>query len=461
MNSFNRSGGFMLSLKFVLPFLFIYNITLSNSIKESYSEITSKIISRVSKDSTAYKRLAYICDTFGPRLSGSRNLENSIDWILNKMEEDDLENVRGERVKVPTWIRGKESATILKPFKRNLSMLGLGGSIATPRGGITSEVVVVNNFDELEKKAKEIKGNIVLFNAPFTTYGETVSYRYNGASKASSFGAKASLVRSIGPWSMNTPHTGVMAYDEKYKKIPHAALTMEDAMMIGRLYDRGEKIIIKLNMEAKTLPDRWSRNVISEITGSKFPDEIIVIGGHIDSWDVGQGVHDDAGGCVAAWEALRLIKNMGLKPKRTIRCVLWTNEENGSRGNKAYRDMYLDDLDNHILAIESDAGVFAPKGFGFTGSDKAREIASNIHELLEPIGAQNISEGGRAVDIAPLNDLGVPVMSLKVDDSKYFWYHHSEADTFDKVDFKEFNRCIAAMATMAFVVADMPEKLPR
>ena len=171
---------------------------------------------------------------------------------------------------------------------------------------------------------------------------------------------------------MNTPHTGVMAYDEKYKKIPHAALTMEDAMMIGRLYDRGEKIIIKLNMEAKTLPDRWSRNVISEITGSKFPDEIIVIGGHIDSWDVGQGVHDDAGGCVAAWEALRLIKNMGLKPKRTIRCVLWTNEENGSRGNKAYRDMYLDDLDNHILAIESDAGVFAPKGFGFTGSDKAR-----------------------------------------------------------------------------------------
>ena len=451
----------MLSLKFVFTFLFIYNITLSNSIKNSYSEITSKIISRISKDSTAYKRLAYICDTFGPRLSGSRNLENSIDWILNKMEEDELENVRGERVKVPTWIRGKESAMILKPFKRNLSMLGLGGSVATPRGGITSEVVVVNNFDELEIKAKEIKGNIVLFNVPFTTYGETVSYRYNGASKASSFGAKASLVRSIGPWSMNTPHTGVMAYDEKYKKIPHAALTIEDAMMIGRLYDRGEKIIIKLNMEAKTLPDRWSRNIVSEITGSKFPDEIIVIGGHIDSWDVGQGVHDDAGGCVAAWEALRLIKNMGLKPKRTIRCVLWTNEENGSRGNKAYRDMYLDDLDNHILAIESDAGVFAPKGFGFTGSDKARKIISNIHELLEPIGAQNISEGGRAVDIAPLNDLGVPVMSLKVDDSKYFWYHHSEADTFDKVDFKEFNRCIAAMATMAFVVADMPEKLPR
>ena len=214
-------------------------------------------------------------------------------------------------------------------------------------------------------------------------------------------------------------------------------------------------------MEAQTLPDRWSKNIISELVGSTFPDEVIVIGGHIDSWDVGQGVHDDAGGCIAAWEALRLIKKLGLKPKRTIRCVLWTNEENGSRGNQAYRDMVREQIENQILAIESDAGVFAPKGFGFTGSDQARTIVSDIHELLEPIGAQNLSDGGRAVDIAPLNDLGVPVMSLKVEDSKYFWYHHSEADTFDKVNFDDFNNCIAAMAVMAYVVADMPEKLPR
>ena len=214
-------------------------------------------------------------------------------------------------------------------------------------------------------------------------------------------------------------------------------------------------------MEAQTLPDRWSKNIISELVGSTFPDEVIVIGGHIDSWDVGQGVHDDAGGCIAAWEALRLIKKLGLKPKRTIRCVLWTNEENGSRGNQAYRDMVKEQIDNQILAIESDAGVFAPKGFGFTGSDKARTIVADIHKLLEPIDAQNISDGGRAVDIAPLNDLGVPVMSLKVEDSKYFWYHHSEADTFDKVKFDDFNNCIAAMAVMAYVVADMPEKLPR
>ncbi len=447
--------------KYLLFFLMFFDLCLSNSIHDRYNSTAAKIIEIVQEDSTAYKRLEYLCDTYGPRLSGSKNLEKSIEWILKKMEEDNLENVKGYRVKVPTWVRGQESATLMKPFKRNLSMLGLGGSISTPKAGIASEVIVVKNFDELKVKEKEIKGNVVLFNVPFTTYGETVSYRFYGASKAASFGAIASLVRSIGPWSMNTPHTGVMAYDEKYPKIPHAALTMEDAMMLGRLYDRGEKITVKLYMEAKTLPDRWSKNIISEIVGSTFPDEVIVIGGHIDSWDVGQGVHDDAGGCIAAWEALRLINNLGLKPKRTIRCVLWTNEENGSRGNQAYRDMVREQIDNQILAIESDAGVFAPKGFGFTGSDEARAIVSDVHELLEPIGAQNISDGGRAVDVAPLNDLGVPVMSLKVEDSKYFWYHHSEADTFDKVEFNEFNNCIAAMAIMAFVVADMPEKLPR
>ncbi len=447
--------------KYFLFFLISINLSFSNSIQDQYDAVATRIIKNAQADSTAYKRLEYLCDTFGPRLSGSKNLERSIEWILKKMKQDGLENVKGQRVKVPTWVRGHESAMLIKPFKRNLSMLGLGGSIATPKKGITSEVIVVNTFDELKIKEKEVRGKIVLFNVPFTTYGETVSYRFHGASKAASFGAKASLVRSIGPWSMNTPHTGVMAYDEKYPKIPNAAITMEDAMMLGRLYDRGEKITIKLHMEAQTLPDRWSKNIISELVGSTFPDEVIVIGGHIDSWDVGQGVHDDAGGCIAAWEALRLIKKLGLKPKRTIRCVLWTNEENGSRGNQAYRDMVREQIDNQILAIESDAGVFAPKGFGFTGSDKARTIVSDIHKLLEPIDAQNISDGGRAVDIAPLNDLGVPVMSLKVEDSKYFWYHHSEADTFDKVKFDDFNNCIAAMTVMAYVVADMPEKLPR
>ena len=445
----------------ILPILFSLSFILGNSIKDRYTDASLSIISKALSDSTAYNRLAYLCDTFGPRLSGSKNLENAINWILKEMKKDGLVHVQGERVKVPAWIRGKESITLLKPFKKDLTMLGLGGSIATPRAGIVAEVMVVDDFKELEDRSKKAKGKIVLFNAPFVSYGQTVSYRYSGAGAAAKHGAVASLIRSIGPWSMNTPHTGGMVYEKDISKIPHAALTLEDAMMLGRLYDRGEKIILKLEMEAKRAADRWSRNVIGQINGTTHPDEIVVVGGHIDSWDVGQGAHDDGGGCIAAWEAVRLIKELGLKPKRTIRCVMWTNEENGGKGNQAYRDMHMDELENHVLAIESDGGVFAPEGFGFTGSDAAREIIADIHQLMKPIQAHTLSKGGRAADVSPLNDEGVPVMSLKVDGSKYFWYHHTNADTFDKVDFYEFNRCVAAMAIMSFIVADLEEPLPR
>ena len=448
-------------IRLIQPILFSLSLMMGNSITDKYTDASLSIISRALSDSTAYNRLAYLCDTFGPRLSGSKNLENAINWILKEMKKDGLAHVQGERVKVPAWIRGEESITLLKPFKKDLTMLGLGGSIATPRAGIVAEVMVVNNFKELEDRSKKAKGKIVLFNAPFETYGQTVNYRYAGASAAAKYGAVASLIRSIGSWSMNTPHTGVMKYEKNIEKIPHAALTMEDAMMLGRLHDRGEKIILKLEMEAKMAADRWSRNVIGQINGTTYPDEIIVVGGHIDSWDVGQGAHDDGGGCIAAWEAVRLIKELGLKPKRTIRCVMWTNEENGGKGNQAYRDMHMDELKNHVLAIESDGGVFAPIGFGFTGSDAAMGIIADIHDLMKPIQAHTFSKGGRAADVAPLNDEGVPVMSLKVDGSKYFWYHHTDADTFDKVDFYEFNRCVAAMAIMSFIVADLEEPLPR
>jgi carboxypeptidase Q len=448
-------------MKIILIAAVMLSHSFGESIKSKYVETSLKIISKSLTDSTAYNRLGYMCDTFGPRLSGSKNLENAIKWILKEMNNDGFENVRGEKVAVPTWIRGKESATLLSPFKKELSMLGLGGSIATPRGGLKAEVIVVNNWDELESRSNEVPGKIVLFNAPFTSYGETVAYRYSGASAAAKHGAVASLIRSIGPWSMNTPHTGVMAYKDDVQKIPHAALTMEDAMMLSRIHDRGDKIIVKLDMNARMVADRWSHNVLGEIKGSIYPDEVVVVGGHIDSWDVGQGAQDDGGGCIASWEAVRLIQELGLKPKRTIRCVLWTNEENGGQGNKGYRDMHMDEMDKHVLAIESDGGVFSPKGFGFSGNDSARKIVEEIHALMKPIGANTISEGGRAADVAPLNDEGVPVMSLKVDGSKYFWYHHTNADTFDKVDFNEFNRCVAAIAIMAYVVADLDEPLPR
>ena len=322
-------------------------------------------------------------------------------------------------------------------------------------------MLVVSNFDELKERAKDAKGKIVLYNVPFTTYGKTVQYRYRGASEAAKVGAIASLVRSVGPYSMNTPHTGTSAYEDGVKKIPHAAITLEDAAMMGRMSRLGLKIKVTLYMEARSFGDVPSQNVMGEIRGSEYPDEVIVLGGHIDSWDVGQGAHDDGGGCVAAWHAVKLIKDLGLKPKRTIRAVMWTNEENGLRGGEAYRDNYINDLDNHILAMESDAGVFKPSGFGFTGSDEAFAILQDIGTLLTKIDSGVITKGGGGADIGPIMREGVPGMGLKVDGTRYFWYHHTAADTFDKVDKDEFNRCVATMAVMAYVVADMNDKLPR
>ena len=433
----------------------------ANDIRSTYEQSAIKIINALENDSVGFNRLSYLCDMFGPRLSGSKNLEKSIDWVIKEMKNDGLSNVKGERVKVPTWIRGEESLKILIPFEKKLRMLGVGGSVSTQKGGIRGEVVVVNSFEALEKIKRKVRGKIVLYNVPFTNYGETVRYRYDGANIAAKYGAIASLIRSVGNGSMDTPHTGTMGEYKSFKKIPHAAITAEDAMMIDRIYKRGKRVVLNLKMEAKFVEDRWSRNVLAELRGSTYPEEVVVIGAHIDSWDVGQGAHDDAGGCVAAWRAVTLIKELGLKPRRTLRVVLWTNEENGSRGSINYRNEHFSELENHIVAIESDGGVFAPQGFGFTGSKEARKILFDIADLLDPISAANITNWGRAPDIAILNDEGVPVLSLNVDNSKYFWYHHTSADTFDKVDYREFNNCIAAMAIMAYVVADMEEKLPR
>jgi carboxypeptidase Q len=340
-------------------------------------------------------------------------------------------------------------------------MLGLGGSIATPPEGITAEVLVVSDFAELEARGAEARGKIVLFDAPFTSYGETVQYRGNGAVAAARHGAVASLIRSVTPNSQRTPHTGGMRYSDSVPRIPHAALTVEDAMMLHRMQDRGEKIVVRLRMAAQTLPDRESRNVMGELVGSERPDEVVVMGGHIDSWDVGQGAMDDGGGVVAAWEALRVLQRLGLRPRRTIRVVGWTNEENGLRGGTAYRDAHRDALGRHVLAIESDGGVFAPQGFGFTGSDSAYAIVQQVGTLLDGIGAGRITRGGGGADIGPIMRDGVPGMGLDVDETRYFWYHHTEADMLDKLDPRELALCVAAMAVMAYVVADLPAGLPR
>jgi len=433
----------------------------STTLVTRYRPAAERIIAAATADSAAWRRLAELVDRFGNRLSGSDNLERAIDWALDEMKRDGLQNVRGEPVMVPHWVRGQESVELMSPVRRRLPMLGLGGSIGTPAGGITAEVLVVSSFDELERRAGEAKGRIVLFDVPFTNYGQTVQYRRNGAVAAARAGAVASLIRSVTPNSMKTPHTGSMAYDSLVTRIPHAAITVEDAMMLHRMQDRGQRPVVKVEMGAQTLPDAPSRNTVAEIVGREKPNEVVLLSGHYDSWDVGTGAMDDGGGAVASWEAVRLLQKLGLRPRRTVRVVMWTNEENGLAGGNGYRDAHVNEIDHHVLAVESDAGVFAPRGFGFTGSDSALQIVRWVSALLEPVGADSISRGGGGADIGPIMARGVPGMGLEVDGTRYFWYHHSDADTIDKLDPADMAKCVAVLAVMAYVVADMEQPLPR
>ena len=433
-----------------------------------YRDAASRIIGAALTSDRAYDRTAYLADAYGPRFTGTPALEGAIDWILDAMRADGLENVRGQPVAVPVWVRGNESATLVLPTGDvDLPMLGLGGSVGTPPGGLEAEVLVVGSFGELASRAGEAEGRIILFDVPFTTYGQTVQYRVGGADAASRAGAVASLVRSVGPSGLSTPHTGTMRYAEGVRRIPHAALTLEAAETLRRIQDRGERPVVRLTMGAASLEDGVSRNVIGEVVGRETPDEVVVLGGHIDSWDVGQGVHDDLAGCVVTWEAVNLLNELGLRPRRTVRVVLWTAEEIGIWGGEAYRDS-LEGVANVQLALESDSGLFEPVGFGYSGAGNGREmLAERVEPLVRSLlldgssaGPAGITEGGGGADIGPMMRDGVPGMSLRTDNGDYFVYHHTPADTMDKLDPDHVARAVAATAVLIYVAAEMPERLP-
>ncbi len=425
---------------------------------EAYREPARRLIGEATSSSFAWDRLAELGDTFGHRLSGSENLDAAIKWAASEMRKDGLD-VRLDPVKVPHWVRGAESLEIVAPGRHPLVMLGLGNSVGTPPGGIEGELLIVHSFRELDTAGDRVKGRIVLFDVPFTTYGETVVYRADGPSRAAAKGAVAMLVRAVGPAGLRTPHTGALRYADGQPQIPAAAVSAEDADRLVRMQKRGTNVRLRLRMEAKFLPDADSFNVIGEIRGRELPDEVVVVSGHFDSWDVGTGSTDDGGGCVVSWEAVRLMKKLGLRPRRTVRVVLFTNEENGLRGAFDYRDRYKAQLANHVLMFESDSGVFKPAGFGFSGTDSARRTIQEIATLLEGIGAGTISGNGDGADIGPsVQAANVPAMSLDVD-GNYFLLHHTPADTIDKIDPKDMATASAAIAVMAYVVADMPQRL--
>lgn len=438
---------------------------------EPHRADADRVMAIALRDSAAWERTALLVDRFGSRPSGSRALEQAIDWIVGEMRKDGLDNVRTEPVTVTHWVRGRESLTLLSPRREALPMKGLGRSVGTAAAGLTAPVLVVRDFAELRSRAAEAKGKIVLFNFPYDTtlhpfwaYGQAVQYRAYGVDSAASVGAVGVLVRSAGPTTSRSPHTGGLSYADTVRRVPRipgAAVSAEDAEMMHRMQRRGERVVVNLTMGARTLPPARSRNVIAEVRGSERPDEIIVMGGHIDSWDAGQGAVDDAAGSVAAWEALRIIKSSGIRPKRTIRVVLWTNEELGLGGSLAYRDAHRAELDNHVLAMESDNGVFKPRGLLFTGSEAGLGVMRRVSSLLRPLGADSVIASGPEADVAALVAHGVPALALNTDPSRYFWYHHTDGDTIDKINPREMAECVAVMAVVALTVANLEQSLPR
>ena len=429
---------------------------------EPYRDVATSLIDASTSDDFAWERLAELTDTYGHRFSGSENLEHAIAWAVETMTSDGLEHVRAEPVMVPRWVRGDEHAEFVSRPQQALTILGLGGSIGTPPGGVEGDVVVVNSFAELRARAADVAGKIVLFNAPFTTYGDSVVYRTDGASAASQFGAVAALVRSVGPTGLRTPHTGSLQYEPGTPPIPAAAVATEDADRIARLQARGAPVRVRLTMDARMAADVASANVIGEIRGRERPEEVVLLGGHLDSWDVGAGASDDAVGCIVTWEAARLMVSLGIRPRRTVRIVLWTNEENGLRGATEYAARYAEQAANHVLAVESDSGVFAPASIGFSGGGAARSLVHDIGTLLTPLGLEQIDGGGGGADIAPIARAGgVPMLAYLGNPARYFAIHHTPADTVERIAPDEVSKAAAALAVIAYVVAEMPDRLPR
>lgn len=422
----------------------------------------SRLIKAATADDFAWRRLAEMTDTYGARLAGSENLTRTIAWAAATMKEDGLENVRTERVMVPHWVRGREYAEIVDPPRNEIPVLGLGGTIATPAAGIEADVMVVTSFDELRSRASEARGRIVLINAPYTSYSETVNYRTGSARAAAQAGAVAVLVRSVGPMGLRTPHTGSVTYAPAVAQIPAAAISVEDANRIARILARGHRVRVRLVTSGRNEPQAESANVIGEIRGREKPEEIVLLGGHIDSWDVGAGASDDGVGCIVTWEAARLMKKLNLRPRRTVRVVLWTNEENGLRGAAAYARKYASTAANHVFALESDSGVFAPAGLGFSGNPIARGVLAQLLPVLAPLGFNDIGPGGGGADIGPIAQAGnVPSMAFLGDASKYFVLHHTAADTVEHIAPEDVSRAAAAIAVITYAVAEMPDRLPR
>jgi len=441
------------------------------------SEI-KKIQQAAMESDYAYRQLAHLTENIGPRLSGSAQAQTAVEYVAAELRKLGLE-VKLEKVMVPHWVRGEETAALtdypgMAPgTTQKIVLTALGGSVATPAQGLTAEVITVNNFDELQALGRDrVAGKIVLFNAKFDqqladngfagqAYGQAVAYRGGGPSAAARLGAVAALNRSAGGAEYRLPHTGALRYADDAPKIPGAAVAAEDADLIAHLTSEG-RVRIHLVLTPQTLADAPSYNVVADLKGSEHPEQIVIVSGHLDSWDLGRGAIDDGAGVVIAMQTAQLLKQLHFRPKRTVRIVAWMNEENGARGGRAYADDHKADLMNHFAAIESDLGAGHPLGFYAQGKPELLTVLQPLSTILQSQGAgvtRMIEETG--TDVAPLGEAGVPTFAPIQDARTYFNYHHTAADTLDKVNPKELQENCALVAALAYTLANMPQSLPR
>ena len=428
------------------------------------SLMISRIADQIMINGKAYDDLHTLTKTVGARLTASPGFYKAIAWGQKVLQDAGADKVYLQECTVPHWVRGgKDEARYFAGSDtkgKTLDVLALGNSNGTGSKGVTAPVMVVNSFDELESRKDEVKGKIVFYNYKFNprfiptfqSYGDAVRYRGQGASRAAKYGAVAVLVRSMTHSTDNNPHTGAMMYNDSFPKIPALAVGIQDADRLADVIRGSKQVKLYLKSNAKMLADTVGSNVIGELRGSEFPDQVILVGGHLDSWDPAEGAHDDGAGCVHSIEVLRTLKAIGYKPKHTIRVVLFANEENGTRGGIKYADEAKSKNEQHIFALESDEGGFTPRGFSFTMSKEKMDKVRPWLPLFAPYYVFQFTEGGGGSDIGPLNRNGVPVAGFQPDSQRYFDIHHSRADVFEAVNKRELELGALNITALIYMV---------
>ncbi len=451
-----------------ITLLFIVIVSLNcfaQDNKKEDSTLLKKIYTTSLLEGKSYDWLDYLSNQIGARLSGSLNAQRAVEWTEKELKEIGLDKVWLQSVMVPKWTRGVTEFAYIEttPGKTtNVPICALGGSVPTPIGGIKAEILEVQSIEDLRKLGtSQIEGKIVFYNRPmqadlintFEAYGGCVDQRYSGALEAAKFGAVGVLVRSMNLRLDDFPHTGTMSYGNltDTEKIPAAAISTNGADLLHSMLTLNPKIKFHINMNCRTWKDVESFNVIGEITGSEFPNEYMVVGGHLDSWDLGDGSHDDGAGVVQSMEVLRILKKIGYTPKRSIRVILFMNEENGLRGGKKYAEVAKKKNENHVFALESDAGGFTPRGFSFDCDDKNFDQIIHWKPLFEPYLIHHFVKGSSGADIGPMKQQGIVLAGLRPDSQRYFDYHHAANDTFDAINKRELELGAATMTSLIYL----------